>query len=152
MARLTNTPGRIWDRRSACPTSSQGIFLDNSKNNERVLALRRRVFDTYMSGFAPLQQETGIQVPVVPDDSVPGYHMFFLLMPNSGLTPEGSNWAASAPAFMPPSTMCPCIHRWVDGRFSATRWRELPVTDSVSQRLIRLPFHKPADRPSASIG
>lgn len=116
-----------------------GYLLGQLEQQERVLALRRRVFDTYMSGFAPLQEELGIQVPVVPDDSVPGYHMFFLLVPTVGsrsrvLTGLRERGIHATFHYVP-------LHSSVGGQKFATRWRELPVTDSVSQRLIRLPFH-----------
>jgi dTDP-4-amino-4,6-dideoxygalactose transaminase len=116
-----------------------GYLLGQLEQRDRVLARRRHVFDTYMTGFEPLQEEHGIRVPLVPPDAVPAYHMFFLLMPTehsrtavlSGLRERGVNATFH---YVP-------LHSSVGGQKFATRWRELPVTDSVSQRLIRLPFH-----------
>ena len=116
-----------------------GYLLGQLEQRETVLERRRHVFDTYMNAFAPLQDELGIRVPAVPDGSVPGYHMFFLLLPTTNSRPKILNGlrerGISATFHYVP------LHSSVGGQKYAPRWRDLPVTDSVSQRLIRLPFH-----------
>ena len=92
-----------------------------------------------MAGFAPLQDELGIRVPVVPEDTVPGYHMFFLLMPTASSRPSvltglRERGVHATFHYVP-------LHSSVGGQKFGARSRDLPVTDSVSQRLIRLPFH-----------
>jgi len=116
-----------------------GYLLAQLEHKERVLQRRRHVFDTYMAGFAPLQDELGVRVPLVPDGSVPGYHMFFLLVPTANSRPtilkRLRDRGVNATFHYVP------LHSSVGGQKFATRWRDLPVTDSVSHRLIRLPFH-----------
>lgn len=105
---------------------------------ETIQAKRRGVFERYLSGLAPLV-ELGAQLPHVPDDVVPAYHLFFVLLPDAGrrsevmgtLKEQGINTTFH---YVP-------LHSSDGGRRFERRPTECPVTDEVSSRLIRLPFH-----------
>jgi len=83
--------------------------------------------------------EAGIRLPETPPDAVPAYHLFYILMPDAesrskALKDLRSRGVNATFHYVP-------LHSSVGAsRFSA-RTTDLPVTDSVSQRLIRLPFH-----------
>lgn len=100
---------------------------------------RRRVFDHYMTALQSETQRLGFRTPEVPPDRQPAYHMFYVLLdrasrrdlvlramreqrinPTFHYTPLHS--APGAKPFLAYDTHC-------------------PVTDSVSSRLLRLPFH-----------
>lgn len=114
-------------------------LLGQLEQKESILAKRRHVFDTYMKALTPMEDDLDIRVPVVPDDHIPAYHMFYLLLPSSrarnaileGLRDRGVNATFH---YVP-------LHSSVGGMKFANRTRDLPVTDSVAQRLIRIPFH-----------
>ena len=101
-----------------------GYLLGQLEQRETVLERRRHVFDTYMNAFAPLQDELGVRVPVVPVGSVPGYHMFFLLLPTTSSRPRILNGlrdrGINATFHYVP------LHSSVGGQKYAPRWRDLP--------------------------
>lgn len=116
-----------------------GYLLGQLEQREQLLAKRRRIFDTYMAALEPLAGDFGIGLPRMPVDSVPAYHMFYVLMPTATsrtqalqeLRQRGVNATFH---YVP-------LHSSVGGQKYAVRSTELPVTDGISQRLIRLPFH-----------
>lgn len=116
-----------------------GYLLGQLEQRDRILKMRKHVFDTYLGALEPLQDELGIRVPEVPEGSMPAYHMFYFLAPTAQSRPlildrlreRGVNATFH---YVP-------LHSSQGGRKFARRQRELPVTDDVSQRLIRLPFH-----------
>jgi dTDP-4-amino-4,6-dideoxygalactose transaminase len=116
-----------------------GYLLGQLEQREKSLAKRKRLFDAYMDGLTPLVRSAGISLPKVPPDCEPAYHMFYLLL----ATPASRNRALKELRerginatfhFVP-------LHSSVGGEKYGVRSTELPVTDDVSQRLIRLPFH-----------
>ena len=83
--------------------------------------------------------ERGAQLPHVPDDVDPAYHLFFVLLPDAERRPEimgalkdrGINTTFH---YVP-------LHNSEGGRRFALRDTDCPVTIEVSSRLIRLPFY-----------
>lgn len=116
-----------------------GYLLGQLEQQERILKQRKHVFDTYMGALDPLQAELGITLPSVPPDSVPAYHMFYFLAPTQqsrpaileGLRERGVNATFH---YVP-------LHSSRGGQRFSSRTRSLPVTDDISGRLVRLPFH-----------
>ena len=116
-----------------------GYLLGQLEQREQSLAKRKRLFDAYMDGLTPLVDSAGISLPQIPPDCAPAYHMFYLLMPTPSsrtralqeLRQRGVNATFH---YVP-------LHSSVGGQKYGVRSTELPVTDDVSQRLIRLPFH-----------
>ena len=116
-----------------------GYLLGQLEQKDKSLAKRRHIFDRYQAGLEPLASDLGIRLPQIPPDCVPGYHMFYLLMPNPTsrnqtlheLRQRGINATFH---YVP-------LHSSTGGQKYAIRPTELPVTDSISQRLIRLPYY-----------
>ena len=106
------------------------------------LALRQsdrgRVFDRYLEGLAPLV-DRGAQLPHVPDDVVPAYHLFFVLLPDAERRPEVMG-ALKERGINTTFHYVP-LHNSEGGRRFARRETDCPVTIEVSSRLIRLPFY-----------
>ncbi|MBX3314986.1 MAG: dTDP-4-amino-4,6-dideoxygalactose transaminase [Actinobacteria bacterium] len=103
-----------------------------------ILDRRRHVFDRYLERLGDRAEELGYQLPVVPDDRGPAYHMFHVLLPDRArrdhvleqMHVQGVN---STFHYVP-------LHSSPHGRRVAARSVECPVTDDVSGRLLRLPF------------
>ncbi|MBY5161953.1 dTDP-4-amino-4,6-dideoxygalactose transaminase [Salsipaludibacter albus] len=108
------------------------------QRRDEVLAQRRRVFDRYHDTLAPVADDLGLQLPVVPEGDVPGYHLFHVLLPDpatrdvvlDGLRRDG----IQATFHYVPLHSSDGGHRFGDGH------QDCPVTDDVSARLLRLPF------------
>ncbi|MGB7587723.1 MAG: dTDP-4-amino-4,6-dideoxygalactose transaminase [Solirubrobacterales bacterium] len=105
---------------------------------ERFTERRRAIWDRYHSGFAELEQGGMLRRPVVPDACAHNAHMYYLLLNSERERNEliGSlrSRRISAVFHYVPLHSSPGGQRYgrVDG--------PLPVTDSVSSRLVRLPL------------
>lgn len=114
-------------------------LLGQLEQRDQIQGKRRAVYERYRDLLAPRADELGIQVPVVPEHCEPAYHLFHLLLPDldtrtrvmSEMRDEGVQTAFH---YVP-------LHSSVAGRKYAARETECPVTDDVSLRLLRLPFH-----------
>ncbi|MFY9916744.1 MAG: dTDP-4-amino-4,6-dideoxygalactose transaminase [Nocardioidaceae bacterium] len=100
---------------------------------------RRVVYERYEQALAPMADELGIRLPVVPDYCEQTYHMFYLLLPDrptrdavlSGMREQG---VIATFHYVP-------LHSSEAGRKFSAAPAECPVTDDISGRLIRLPFY-----------
>ena len=123
------------------------FLLGQLEQKERVLAARRAVFDRYASGLADWARRTGATLAEIPPGCESSYHMFYVLLPDREARSRlidrlRSRGVLAVFHYLP-------LHRSEMGR----RWPEpaggFPVSDSVSERLLRLPFYNtlsPADQ------
>ena len=104
-----------------------------------VLAARRRIHDRYREGLAAWAEKNGAQLPTIPPDCASSYHMFHLVMP----TPDArarliadlrSRDILSVFHYLP-------LHLSEMGQRWGGRPGDCPVSESVSERLVRLPFY-----------
>ncbi|MGH3362754.1 MAG: DegT/DnrJ/EryC1/StrS family aminotransferase, partial [Nocardioides sp.] len=106
---------------------------------EEIQAQRRRVFERYLDLLSGAAIEHGFTVPTIPDDCVPAYHLFHVLLPDhatrtrvmAAMKTEG---IATTFHYVP-------LHSSDGGRRFAAREVPCPVTDDISGRLVRLPFY-----------
>ena len=87
----------------------------------------------------PRAAEWGMQLPRVPPGDIPGYHLYYVLLPDRA-TRDRVMGAMRAAGVMVTFHYVP-LHSSPGGRRFAARPTHCPVTDDVSERLIRLPFH-----------
>jgi dTDP-4-amino-4,6-dideoxygalactose transaminase len=104
-----------------------------------ILAKRKSVSETYRSLLEPMADDLSFRLPVVPADRDPAYHMFYVLLadrPTRDAVIESMRKQGVQPTFhyVP-------LHSATAGIKFAARPAECPVTDDVSGRLLRLPFH-----------
>jgi dTDP-4-amino-4,6-dideoxygalactose transaminase len=105
---------------------------------DQVLAARRRVFDYYQAHLAEWAEAQGIRLPVIPPECEPSYHMFYLLLP-------GLEERQAFIAHMRSHNILTVFHYLplhlapFAARFGG-RPGDCPVTEMVSDRLVRLPF------------
>jgi dTDP-4-amino-4,6-dideoxygalactose transaminase len=109
------------------------------EQREAILARRRGVFERYAASLAPVADELGIRLPVVPEGCTPAWHMFHLLLPDGPARDHALEELRRADVhatfhYVP-------LHRSDGGRRFAAEPADCPVTDDVSARLLRLPFH-----------
>ena len=104
-----------------------------------IQARRRAIWHIYADGFRDWAPDYGIQLPVVPAYCEQPYHMFYLMLPSldqrqaliQHLKEQG---ISSVFHYLP-------LHLSDMGRRFGGREGDCPVTESVSDRLLRLPFH-----------
>ena len=100
---------------------------------------RKRIWSRYRHGLEDWASRSGARMPVVPADRDQTYHMFYLLMPDlearqrlMGLLK--SKGILSVFHYLP-------LHLSEMGRGFGGREGQCPVTEDISDRLLRLPFY-----------
>src|SRR5438105_2038733 len=100
---------------------------------------RKHLWDRYASGLAAWAGYNEVAMPTVPSDRDQAYHMFYLLLPSlesrTRLIAElKSAGILSVFHYLP-------LHLSEVGRRLGGREGQFPVTEDVSDRLLRLPFY-----------
>ena len=100
---------------------------------------RRRIWEYYAAHLRSWAEERQVRLPVVPDHCQQPYHMFYLLLPSLewrlGLIAHlKSRGILSVFHYLP-------LHLSEMGRRFGGRPGDCPVTEDVSNRLLRLPFY-----------
>jgi dTDP-4-amino-4,6-dideoxygalactose transaminase len=109
----------------------------------RIQAGRQRVWEAYAAGLGPWAEERGVGLPVVPDHCEQPYQMFYLLMPS--LDDRQSLLAhLRARGIVAVFHYVPLHLSEMGARFGAGPG-DCPVTERVSDCLVRLPFFNDLD-------
>lgn len=99
---------------------------------------RLAIWDIYQEAFAALEQSGSVRRPIVPSELQHNAHMYYLLMPDlekrTALIGRLKSVEINAVFHYVPLHSSPAGRRY--GRVSA----DLSITDSVSERLVRLPL------------
>ena len=125
---------------SYVPSEIVSAFLYGQLEHLEPIARRRaEIYDFYRREFEPLEAEGLLRLPLVPDGCVSNFHMFYVLLPDletrDGLMNHLRGGGVHAVFHYVP------LHSSPMGRMVAPNTPELPVTDDVSRRLLRLPFY-----------
>jgi dTDP-4-amino-4,6-dideoxygalactose transaminase len=104
---------------------------------EEIMRRRLRIFATYREGLADLETQGLVRLPVVPERCRHNGHMFYLLLPTGRrrdeLIAHLDRAGVNAVFHYVP------LHESPMGRRFGYLGGELPVTEDVSRRLVRLP-------------
>jgi dTDP-4-amino-4,6-dideoxygalactose transaminase len=106
---------------------------------DRVQTARERVWHGYAEGLRQWADQSGVRLPVVPDYCRQAFHMFYILLPSleartrliDRLRDKG---ILSVFHYLP-------LNLSAMGRRYGGRAGQCPVSESVSDRLLRLPFY-----------
>lgn len=114
------------------------VLFAQLEQQNRILARRRRIWETYYSELEPWAADNGVQLPHVPPYCGQAFHMFYLLMPDAGARTRligdlGKKGIMAVFHYVP-------LHTSAMGRRFGGSEGMCPVTESVSERLVRLPF------------
>lgn len=106
---------------------------------EQIQDKRRQIWEYYHSHLQDWTEKHGIRFPIVPDHCEQAYHMFYLLMPS--LEKRQAFIAhLKAQDIISPFHYLP-LHLSEMGRKFGGKEGDCPVTEDVSERLVRLPFY-----------
>jgi dTDP-4-amino-4,6-dideoxygalactose transaminase len=106
---------------------------------QQIQAKRQQIWEYYNENLQGWAQEHGIRLPIVPADCEQAYHMFYLLMPSlekrqaliAHLKALGITCAFH---YLP-------LHLSLVGRQFGGKEGDCPVTEDISDRLLRLSFY-----------
>lgn len=125
---------------SFLPSDILAAFLYAQLESRELIQLtRRRLWNSYATHLAEWARKHDVQLPFVPPHCDQSYHMFYLLMPSQS---QRDDLIAHLKAlditgvfhYVP-------LHLSQMGRQCAARPAQCPVSEDVSNRLIRLPFY-----------
>ncbi len=115
------------------------ILYAQFEAKDAIQAKRRRIWTAYLDGLADWARECGVQLPAVPPHCEQTYHIFFLVIPDrytrtALIEHLKARQILSVFHYMP-------LHLSVMGRRFGGFDGQCPVTERVSDRLVRLPLY-----------
>jgi dTDP-4-amino-4,6-dideoxygalactose transaminase len=125
---------------SYLPSDILAAFLfAQLETKERVQVMRRRVWQRYWDGLQDWAGLHGVQLPTVPSHCEQPYHMFYMLLPSLEerqrlIARLKERSILTAFHYLP-------LHLSEMGRKFGGRSGDCPVTEDLSDRLLRLPFY-----------
>jgi dTDP-4-amino-4,6-dideoxygalactose transaminase len=125
---------------SYLPTDILAAFLyAQLKAREQIQARRQRIWEYYASHLRDWAQEHNVRLPIVPAYCEQPYHMFYMLMPSQEqrqalITHLKARSILAVFHYLP-------LHLSEMGRRLGGKIGDCPVTEDVSERLLRLPFY-----------
>jgi len=106
---------------------------------DHVQRLRKKIWNTYWEGLKEWAMTNDVGLPHIPSHCDQAYHMFYLIMPSAndrqGLIKHLSSRKISSPFHYLP------LHLSEMGRLHGGKVGDCPVTEDISERLLRLPFY-----------
>jgi dTDP-4-amino-4,6-dideoxygalactose transaminase len=113
-------------------------LLGQLEQKDKVLAARQKIYERYARELGDWSARVGARLPTIPSDCHSSYHMFYVLLPDSEtrarlIASLKSQGILSVFHYQP-------LHLSEMGRRWGGRPGECPVTESASERLVRLPF------------
>jgi dTDP-4-amino-4,6-dideoxygalactose transaminase len=124
---------------SYLPSDLLAAFLyAQLEHREQIQARRKQIWETYYGCLQYWSVVHDVRLPFVPAHCEQSYHMFYLLMPTlehrqALIQHLKQNGILSVFHYLP-------LHLSAMGRTFGGREGDCPVTEQVSDRLIRLPF------------
>jgi dTDP-4-amino-4,6-dideoxygalactose transaminase len=125
---------------SYLPSDMLAAFLyAQLEAREQIQGKRRQIWEYYYNHLQYWSQEHDIRLPIVPRHCEQAYHMFYLLMPSLSkrqalMAHLKAHGIASVFHYLP-------LHLSDMGRRFGGKEGDCPVTEDVSDRLLRLPFY-----------
>lgn len=115
------------------------VLLAQLEAREKIQASRRRVWQRYAEQLPGWAADRGVQLPFVPEHCEQAYHMFYLLMRSleertAFMAHLRERGIVSVFHYLP-------LHASEMGQHLGGKLGDCPVTEGVSDRLVRLPFH-----------
>ena len=125
---------------SYLPSDILAAFLfAQLEQREKIQLHRKQVWKTYDAGLKDWANTYGVQLPCIPDHCEQSYHMFYMLLPTLKLRQNliaylRERGVYSVFHYLP-------LHLSDMGQSFGGKVGDCPVTERVSDQLIRLPFH-----------
>jgi dTDP-4-amino-4,6-dideoxygalactose transaminase len=120
------------------------ILLAQFEARDSIQARRKAIWHRYETGLGAWAQASDVRLPVVPPDREQTYHMFYVLAPDLATRQRlmahlKERGILSVFHYLP-------LHLSTMGRKFGGRDGQCPVTEDVSDRLLRLPFYNALTR------
>jgi dTDP-4-amino-4,6-dideoxygalactose transaminase len=116
-----------------------GFLYAQLEAKDHIQEHRERIWQYYYTHLKDWAQDNGVKLPAVPKHCEQPYHMFYMILPScedrqAFITHLKSNGIHSVFHYLP-------LHLSPLGIQLSGRKADCPVTESISDRLVRLPFY-----------
>ena len=115
------------------------ILLAQLEERQTIQDKRKLIWEMYYNGLGDWAVDNGVRLPIVPVNCEQSFHMFYLLMPNLQVRTEFIKFL-KAKGVMAVFHYLP-LHLSDMGRKFGGFEGEFPVTEKISDQLVRLPFY-----------
>ncbi len=125
---------------SYLPSDILAAFLyAQLESMDAITNTRKIIYNKYIEGFKDLEKEGRVLLPVIPENCLSNYHMFYILTEDETQRDRLINYLkkqeiVSVFHYVP-------LHSSPIGLNLGYSVGDLPVTEDVSKRLLRLPFY-----------
>lgn len=125
---------------SFLPSDILAAFLLAQLENREMIQLRRQqIWDYYRASLSCWADQQGVRLPFIPENCKQSYHMFYLLLPSLDhrqrlILHLRERGIQSVFHYLP-------LHLSDMGRRYGGQDGDCPVTEDISDRLLRLPFY-----------
>ena len=106
---------------------------------EWITERRRHVSQTYQHHLKPLEEQASLVLPVIPDGCESNYHLYYILLPDTRTRASLASYLKQN-GIQAVSHYVP-LHASPMGKKFNYRAGDLPVTEDLSSRLLRLPLY-----------
>ena len=122
---------------------SAAFLFGQLEQRHSIQEKRKKIWDQYYSHLKDWANNSGIQLPYIPDHCNQTYHMFYMIMPSLELRTKfidhlKKNGLHAVFHYLP-------LHLSPMGMTFTNREANCPVTEFVSDRIVRLPFFTDLD-------
>ena len=125
---------------SYLPSDMLAAFLyAQFEQREKIQAHRKQVWEFYNEHLADWAEKNGVRLPVIPAHTEQAYHMFYLLMPNLDLRQRFISYLRERDVYTVFHYLP--LHLSDMGQKFGGQPGDCPVTERVSDQLVRLPFY-----------
>ncbi len=124
---------------SYLPSDILAAFLyAQLEQREKIQTKRKKIWEYYYEHLKDWADENHVRLPIIPDHCDQPYHMFYLLMPSlekrtAFINHLKENGIVAVFHYLP-------LHLSDMGKKFGGKEGDCPVTEDVSDRLVRLPF------------
>jgi dTDP-4-amino-4,6-dideoxygalactose transaminase len=125
---------------SYLPSDILAAFLfAQFEQREKIQTHRKNIWEMYHTALKDWAEKHGVQLPHIPEDREQAYHMFYMLLPNLDLRQKfimflRERGIYSVFHYLP-------LHLSDMGQSFGGNAGDCPVTERVSDQLVRLPYH-----------
>jgi len=115
------------------------VLYAQLESREAIQRKRGQIWHTYAASLAAWASAHNVRLPVIPEHCEQPYHMFYLLMPSYAARTRFIDWMKAQDIL--------CVFHYLPlhlsdmGRTFGGQTGDCPVTEDISDRLVRLPFY-----------
>jgi len=120
------------------------VLRSHLEEKDFIQSKRKQIWETYQQALAGWAMEQGIRLPYIPKHCEQAYHMFYVLMPDLKTRQAFINYMKEHDIL--------CVFHYVPlhtsdmGAKFGYKAGDLPITENLSERLVRLPFYNNLDQ------